>query len=165
MGKKALIFIIIGVVLGVALGAAGIFFMLKNGGEKPVEEEEEVVEVFDLTQGKRLTLEKVQIPLASTGSKSSYLQADFTIVFKTEEALTKAEGLVPDIKAAIYKVFENKTADQLKARPNLENNGVEQISPREAMREPVLESIKEVYSLEEDKENVASVIISAFIVA
>lgn len=164
MGKKALLFIIIGVVLGVALGAAGIFFMLKNGGEQPVQVVE-VVEEFDLTQGKRLTLEKVQIPLAATGSKASYLQADFTIVFKTEEALTKAEGLVPDIKAAIYKVFENKTADQLKAKPSVENGEVEQISPREAMREPVLESIKEVYSLEEDKENVASVIISAFIVA
>ncbi len=165
MGKKALIFIIIGVVLGVALGAAGIFFMLKNGGEKPVEEKEEVIEEFDLTQGKRLTLEKVQIPLATTGSKASYLQADFTIVFKTEEALTKAEELVPDIKAAIYKVFENKTAEQLRTKPTTENTEVEQISPREAMREPVLESIREVYSLEEDKENVASVIISAFIVA
>lgn len=160
MGKKAILFIVIGVVLGVALAGGGIFFMLQNGGEKPVEEEP-VIEEFDITQGYRLTLEKVQIPLAISSSKTNYLQADFTIIFKNAEILTKAEGLLPDIKDAIYGVFETKTANELKVQPNAEGNIV---SPREAMKEPVLEAVRNVFFTEEEKEAVAAVAISSFIV-
>jgi len=160
MGKKAILFIVIGVVLGVALAGGGIFFMLQNGGEKPVEEKP-VIEEFDITQGQRLTLEKVQIPLAISDSKTHYLQADFTIIFKNAEILTKAEGLLPDIKDAIYGVFETKTAQELKVQPN--QNG-ETISPREAMKGPVLEAVRNVFFTEEEKEAVAAVAISSFIV-
>lgn len=166
MGKKAILFIVIGVVLGVALAGGGIYFMIQNAAEKPETEEPEIEE-YDLTQGKRLTLEKVQIPLASSGSKTSYLQADFTIVFKTEDALNKANEMIPDIKAAIYSVFETKTADQLKVKPTTETEDGEaksDISPREAMREPVLDSIRNIYTTEEDKENIVSVVISSFMV-
>ena len=114
MGKKALLFIIIGVVVGALLAGAGVFFMIKNGGEKPVEEEviEEVIPEFDKADGKRLTLEKVQIHLVQTSSKAVFLQADFTIIFKNPEALALAESMVPDIKDAIYGVFETKTAER-----------------------------------------------------
>jgi len=161
MGKKAILFIVIGVVLGVALAGGGIFFMLQNGGEKPIEEEKEVIEEFDITQGYRLTLEKVQIPLAISSSKTNYLQADFTIIFKNAEILTKAEGLLPDIKDVIYGVFETKTANELKVQPNAEGNV---ISPREAMKGPVLEAVRNVFFTEEEKEAVAAVAISSFIV-
>ena len=154
MGKKAILFIVIGVLLGVGLAGGGIFFMLQNGGEKPVEEEEEVIEEFDTTQGSRLTLEKVQIPLAVSSSKTNYLQADFTIIFKNSEILTKAEGLLPDIKDAIYGVFEVKTADELRT-----------IGARETMKEPVLEAIRKLYNDEEDREKIAAVMIPAFIIA
>lgn len=174
MGKKALLFIIIGVVLGVALAGVGIFFLLQNGGTEPVDEEEKepVEEVFDTTQGKKLIMEKVQIPLAtSAGSKAHFVQADFSITYKTEEALTKANELIPDIKAAIYSVFETKTADQLKVKTIIDPVTGEsivpedQVAPRVAMCEPVLQAIKNIYLLEEDKENVVSVVISSFIVS
>ena len=59
MGKKAVIFIVVGILLGVGLAGGGIYFMLQNGAIKP---EEEIVEpAFDLKNGQRLTLEKVQI--------------------------------------------------------------------------------------------------------
>lgn len=166
MGKKAILFIVIGVILGVGLAGGGVFFMIKNGAIVPEEELNRSME-YDLTQGKRLTLEKVQIPLASSGSKTSYLQADFTIVYKTDEALEKANTMIPDIKSAIYGVFETKTAEELKVKPagtseNGENTA--SVSPREAMREPLLDAIRELYLLEEDKENVVSVIISSFMV-
>lgn len=168
MGKKAVLFIVIGVILGVGLAAGGVFFMIKNGAIVP-EEEIKKIEEYDLTQGKRLTLEKVQIPLASSGSKTSYLQADFTVVYKTDEALEKANTMIPDIKSAIYGVFETKTADELKVKPagtNVDENGenMASVSPREAMREPLLDAIRELYLLEEDKENVVSVIISSFMI-
>jgi len=150
MGKKALLFIIIGVVLGVGLAGGGIYFMIKNGNVAP--EEEVVVEEFDLKDGHRFTLEKVQIPLKQTSSKASFLQADFTIIFKTEEALALAESMTPDIKDAIYGVIENKTAEELKAE-----------GAREAIKAPVLEAIKELYNDEEDRENIAAVKISSFI--
>ena len=103
MGKKAVIFVSVGILFGVALSGGGIFFLIQNGAVKP---EEEVVEPpFDLKDGQRLTLEKVQIPLVQTTSKAVFLQADFTIIFKNAEALALAETMVPDIKDAIYSVF------------------------------------------------------------
>ena len=168
MGKKAILFIIIGVVLGVGLAGVGIFFMLQNGGEKP--EEPEVIEEYDITQGKRLSLEKVQIPLKSTGSKTSYLQADFTIIFKTEEALNKANEMIPDIKDAIYGVFEVRTAEELKGQTvklgedGLPLENAEPTSMRNAMKEPVLNAIRDLYFNEEDKENIVAVIIPSFII-
>ena len=97
MGKKALIFIIVGVVLGLAGGAAGVFFIMNKVNEannpEPV-----IVEEFDLKDGKNLVLEKIQVPLAQTTSKRQYLQANFTIVFKDEETLTLASGMTDAIK-------------------------------------------------------------------
>ena len=125
------------------------------------------IEEYDTTQGKRLTLSKVQVPLAGLGSKTSYLQADFTIIFKTENALKKAEAMEPDIKAAIYSVFETKTADDLKVKPATpdENGNIKEVvSPRIAMQEPLLEAIRAIYVTEEDKEDVVSVVISSFMV-
>ena len=52
--------------------------------------------------------------------------------------------MVPDIKDAIYGVFESKTSDELRAA-----------GAREAMKEPVLEAIRELYNEEEDRENIA----------
>lgn len=170
MGKKAFIFIIVGAVLGLALAGGGIFFILNNAPapeEEGTETVEKKVEEYDTTQGKRLTLSKVQIPLAGLGSKTSYLQADFTIIFKSEEALKKAEAMEPDIKAAIYSVFETKTADDLKVKPAVpdENGNIkETISPRIAMQEPLLNAIRGIYVTEEDKEEVVSVVISSFMV-
>jgi len=138
--------------LGVALAGGGIFFIMQNGGEKPVEE---VVEPpFDLKNGQRLTLEKVQIPLVQTSSKTAFLQADFTIIFKDAEALALAEAMIPDIKDAIYGVFEVKTAEELRA-----------VGSRETMKEPVLEAIRNLYNDEEDREKIAAVMIPAFIIA
>jgi len=170
MGKKAIIFIIVGAVLGVLLAGGGIFFILNNAPtpvEDGVEEQEKKVEEYDTTQGKRLTLSKVQIPLAGLGSKTSYLQADFTIIFKTDEALKKAEAMEPDIKAAIYSVFETKTADDLKVKPAIpdeDGNIKEIVSPRIAMQEPLLKAIRDIYVTEEDKEEVVSVVISSFMI-
>ena len=170
MGKKALIFIIIGAILGVALAGGGIYLILSNSpapSEDGEEGEESKVEEYDTTQGKRLTLSKVQVPLAGLGSKTSYLQADFTIIFKTEAALKKAEAMEPDIKAAIYSVFETKTADDLKVKPAIpdENGNVKEVvSPRIAMQEPLLEAIRAIYVTEEDKEDIVSVVISSFMI-
>lgn len=170
MGKKTILFIIIGAVLGVALAGGGIFFILSHPSvpeEEGLEEQEKKVEEYDTTQGKRLTLSKVQIPLAGLGSKTSYLQADFTIIFKTDAALTKAEAMEPDIKAAIYSVFETKTADDLKVKPAIpdENGNIKEVvSPRIAMQEPLLNAIRAIYVTEEDKEEVVSVVISSFMV-
>lgn len=147
MGKKAILFIVIGILLGAALAGGGIFFMIQNGAVKPQEE----IEEFDIKDGQRLTLEKVQIPLAQTTSKAVFLQADFTIIFKNSEALALAETMIPDIKDAIYGVFENKTADELRGS-------------REAMKEPVLKAIRELYNDEEDRENIFAVMIPSFIV-
>ena len=149
MGKKAIIFIVVGVILGAALAGGGIFFMIQNGAVKTPEV---VVEPpFDLKNGQRLTLEKVQIPLMQTGSKTTFLQADFTVIFKTPEALTLAESRVPDIKDAIYGVFEKKTPEELRGN-------------REAMKEPVLEAIRALYNEEEDKEDIAAIMISSYII-
>ena len=61
--------------------------------------------------------------------------------------------MVPDIKDAIYGVFETKTADELRVA-----------GTRESMKEPVLEAIRELYNDEEDRENIVAVMIPAFIV-
>ena len=133
--KKIIIFLVIGLVLGAGLAGGGVYFMVQNGAIKPPEE---VIEpAFDLKDGQRLTLEKVQIPLVQTGSKAAFLQADFTIIFKSAEALALAESMIPDIKDAIYGVFETKTADELRAA-----------GAREAMKEPVLEAIKGLYNIQ-----------------
>lgn len=157
MGKKAVLFIIVGIVLGAGLAAGGVFFMLKNGGiQAPVEP---VVEVFDTTQGYTLSLKDVLIPLVQTSSRPDYLKADFTVIFKTEEALAKAEGIAPHISEAIYSVFETKTANELKV--HYDSNGAK-IVPRETMKEEVLNAIRNVFLEEEDKENVAAIIIYPF---
>ena len=148
--KKLIIFLVVGLILGAGLAGGGVYFMVQNGAIKAPEEE--VVPPFDLKDGQRLTLEKVQIPLMQTGSKTAFLQADFTVVFKTPEALTLAEAMGPDIKDAIYGVFEKKTAEELRGN-------------REAMKEPVLAAIKGLYNNEEDKENIAAVIISSYIIS
>ena len=150
MGKKAIIFIIVGILLGAALAGGGVFFIMQNGAE---EEPEEIIEpAFDLKNGYRFTLEKVQIPLVQTTSKAAFLQADFTIIFKTEEALALAETMAPDIKDAIYGVFETKTADEVRGS-------------RGTVKEPVLEAIRALYNEEADRENIAAVMIPYFIVA
>ncbi len=150
MGKKAILFIIIGLVLGAGLAGGGVYFMIQNGTMKdPVEK----VEEFDLKDGQRFTLSKVQIPLVQTGSKTSFLQADFTIVLKNENALTLATSMEPDIKDAIYGVFESKTPEELKTP-----------GARESMKEPVLEAIRGLYNSEEDRENIIAVKISSFII-
>jgi len=147
--KKIIIFLVVGLLLGAGLAGGGVYFMVQNGAIKAPEE---VVEPeFDLKDGQRLTLEKVQIPLVQTGSKVQFLQADFTIVFKTAEALALAEAMGPDIKDAIYGVIETKTPDELKGN-------------REAMKQPILEAIRGLYNNEEDKENIAAVVISSFII-
>lgn len=152
MGKKAILFIVIGIVLGIGGALAGVFFMLNQGN--PANENKEFrVEEFDLKNGKSLTLEKVQIPLAPTGSKTQFLQADFTIVFKDEDALTQAEGMKEYIKDAIMSVFEVKTSEELK-QPGARNN----------MKEPVLEAVRELYNDEADREKIVAVMIPTFIV-
>ena len=151
MGKKTILFVIIGVFLGVALAAGGIFFMINKSNEADSENKENIVEEFDLKDGKRLTLEKVQIPLKQVTSKTQYLQADFTIIFKDEKSLTQADSMKEDIKDAIMGVFENKTADELRGNRNL-------------MKEPVLEAIRELYNNESDKENIVAVMIPTFII-
>lgn len=148
MGKKAILFILIGVVVGLAGGIAGAFFMIDQS--KPPEEP--VVEEFDLKDGARLTLEKVQIVLPQVDANKSFLQADFTIVFKTAEALALAEGMQADIKDAILGVFETKTYDELN-----------QTGARNDMKEPVLEAIRGLYNNEEDRENIMAIMISNFI--
>ena len=152
MGKKAILFIIVGVVLGLSGALAGVFFMMDQIN-KPVEEEP-VIEEFDLKDGTRLTLEKVQVPLMQTTSKKQFLQADFTIVFKDEEALALAESMQEDIRDAIMSVFEVKTADEL-SKPGSRNE----------MKEPVLNAIRELYNNEEDREKIMAVMIPSFIVA
>lgn len=153
MGKKAVLFIVLGIVLGVAGAIGGIYFMLNQGNNSEKLLEKLKVEEFDLKNGKSLTLEKVQIPLAQTGSKTQFLQADFTIVFKDDDALTQAEGMKEYIKDAIMSVFEVKTADELK-QPGARNN----------MKEPVLEAVRELYNDEEDREKIVAVMIPTFIV-
>lgn len=153
MGKKAVLFIALGIVLGVAGAIGGIYFMLNQGNNSEKLIEKLKVEEFDLKNGKSLTLEKVQIPLARTSSKTQFLQADFTIVFKDDAALTQAEGMKEYIKDAIMSVFEVKTADELN-QPGARNN----------MKEPVLEAVRELYNDEEDREKIAAVMISTFIV-
>jgi len=149
--KKIIIFLIIGLVVGAGLAGGGVYFLVQNGAVKAPEVVEEPP--FDLKDGKSFTLEKVQIPLAQTGSKQSFLQADITIVLKTEEALTLAEGMAPYIKDAIYGVFANKTPDEL----NIKN--------RETLKKEVLDAVRELYNQEEDRENIFTVMFPSFIVA
>ena len=153
MGKKAVLFIVLGIVLGVGGALAGVFFMLNQSSKPQKEVTDFKVEEFDLKNGKSLTLEKVQIPLVQTGSKKQFLQADFTIVFKDEKSLTQAEGMRDYIKDAIMSVFEVKTADELN-QPGARND----------MKEPVLNAIRELYNDEVDRENIVAVMIPTFIV-
>ncbi len=153
MGKKAVLFIVLGIVLGVGGALAGVFFMLNQSSKPQKEVTDFKVEEFDLKNGKSLTLEKVQIPLVQTGSKKQFLQADFTIVFKDEKSLTQAEGMREYIKDAIMSVFEVKTADELN-QPGARND----------MKEPVLNAIRELYNDEVDRENIVAVMIPTFIV-
>lgn len=149
--KKLIIFLVIGLVLGAGLAGGGVYFMVQNGAIKGPEEVEEPA--FDLKNGFRFNLEEVTIPLVQTSSKQNVVKANFTIILKSEEALTLAESMAPDIKDAIYGVFETKTPEELK-EPNA----------REAMKEPVLEAIRALYNEEVDKENIVSVKISSFFV-
>ena len=153
MGKKAVLFIVLGIVLGVGGALAGVFFMLNQSSKPQKEFTDFKIEEFDLKNGKSLTLEKVQIPLVQTGSKKQFLQADFTIVFKDEKSLTQAEGMREYIKDAIMSVFEVKTADELN-QPGARND----------MKEPVLNAIRELYNDEVDRENIVAVMIPTFIV-
>ena len=148
MGKKAILFILIGIVVGLAGGVAGAYFIIDQS-QPP---EEPVIEEFDLKDGSRLTLEKVRVVLAPTNGKKAILEADFTMVFKTPEALTLAEGMQQDIKDAILGVFEVKTYEE-----------VNQTGARNEMKEPVLKAVRELYNNEEDRENIVAVMISNFI--
>jgi len=149
--KKLIIFLVIGLVVGAGLAGGGVYFLVQNGTVKPPEEVEEPP--FDLKNSHSLTLEKVQIPLAKTSSKTRYLQADFTIVFKTPEALALAESMQPYIKDAIYGVFEVKTPEELS-----------DVKAREDMKEPVLKAIRELYNDEADRENIFTIMIPSFTV-
>ena len=153
MGKKAVLFIVLGIVLGVGGALAGVFFMLNQSSKPQKEVTDFKIEEFDLKNGKSLTLEKVQIPLVQTGSKKQFLQADFTIVFKDDKSLTQAEGMREYIKDAIMSVFEVKTADELN-----------QTGARNDMKEPVLNAVRELYNDEADRENIVAVMIPTFIV-
>ena len=75
--KKLIIFLVVGLILGAGLAGGGVYFMVQNGAIKAPEEE--VVPPFDLKDGQRLTLEKVQIPVVCLTSAQFFQRVESKI--------------------------------------------------------------------------------------
>ena len=58
MGKKAVLFIVLGIVLGVGGALAGVFFKLNQSSKPQKEVTDFKIEEFDLKNGKSITKKK-----------------------------------------------------------------------------------------------------------
>lgn len=149
MAKKAIILIIVLVVVGMAGTIGGLVYFLNRPAEAEVVEE--VDEGIDYETAKLLTIAGMKVRLKQSGVKPSYLVASIDITLVDEEALTKFEALQPIIKDAILGVLETKTAEELDGN-------------RAALKEPVLQAIKDIFPKQEDKDKILGVAISEFLI-
>lgn len=149
MAKKAIILILVLVFVGMAGTIGGLVYFLNKPAEAEVVEE--VDEGVDYETAKLLTIADMKVRLKQSGVKPSYLLANIDITLVDEEALTKFEALQPIIKDAILGVLETKTAEELDGN-------------RAALKEPVLQAVKDIFPKQEDKDKILGVAISQFLI-
>lgn len=149
MAKKAIILIIVLVVVGMAGTVGGLIYFLNRPAEAEVVEE--VDEGIDYETAKLLTIADMKVRLKQSGIKPSYLLATIDITLVDEEALTKFEALQAIIKDAILGVLETKTAEELDGN-------------RAALKEPILQAIKDIFPKQEDKDKILGIAISQFLI-
>lgn len=152
MLKRSIIIIIISVTISLAIAFGGIWFLLKKDAEPPVEEQENIVEEIDLSMLQRFNV-SMTVSLKQTTSKTNFLLTDIIISVQDEEMLARVEGLSDIIKAEILGVLENKTVEDLRVE-----------GARVALTEPILESVRGIFSKQEDKDKIVAVHISKFLV-
>ena len=155
MNKKSLLIIIMAVTVALLVAFGTIFLFIKKVDEK--EEEPEIIEQIDLNkidyeQLLSYTLEDMTIKIVQTASKPHYLMLQAGIYVTDEEMLTRVTALDSKIKDVILGVFETKTAEELEGN-------------REVMKQAMLDSIREIFVKQADKEKIVDVSITKYMIA
>ena len=155
MNKKSLLIIIMAVSVALLVAFGTIFLFIKKVDEK--EEEPEIVEQVDLNkidyeQLLSYTLEDMTIKIVQTESKPHYLMLQAGVYVTDEEMLTRVTALDSKIKDVVLGVFETKTAEELEGN-------------REVMKQAMLDSIREIFVKQADKEKIVDVSITKYMIA
>ncbi|MBE5812341.1 MAG: flagellar basal body-associated FliL family protein [Clostridiales bacterium] len=155
MNKKSLLIIIMAVTIALLVAFGTIFLFLKKVDEK--EEEPEIIEEVDLNkidyeQLQTYSLDKMTIKIVQTASKPHYLILEAGFYVTDEEMLTRMTTLNSKIKDVVLGVFEDKTAEQLEGN-------------REVMKQAMLESVREIFVKQADKEKIVDVSITNYMIS
>lgn len=155
MNKKSLLIIIAAVTIALLIAFGTIFLFLKKVEEK--EDEPEIIEEVDLNkidyeQLLSYTIDPMTIKIVQTASKPHYLMLESGIYVTDEEMLARVQALSSRIKDVVLGVFENKTAEELEGN-------------REVMKQAMLDSIREIFVKQADKEKIVDVSITKYMVA
>lgn len=155
MNKKSLIIIIAAVAVALLVAFGTIFLFLKKVEEK--EEEPEIIEEVDLNKIDYETLqsyplEAMTIKIVQTASKPHYIMLEAGIYVTDEEMVTRLQTLNSRIKDVVLGVFENKTAEELEGN-------------REVMKQVMLDSIREIFVKQADKEKIIDISITKYMIA
>ena len=155
MNKKSLLIIIMAVTVALLVAFGTIFLFLKKVDEK--EEEPEIIEEIDLNkidyeQLQSYTLAPMTIKIVQTASKPHYLMLEAGVYVTDEEMLTRVTALDSKIKDVVLGVFETKTAEELEGN-------------REVMKQAMLDSIREIFVKQADKEKIVDVSITKYMIA
>ena len=154
MGKKALLIIIAAITVALLVAFGTIFLFLRKVDEK--EKEPEIIEQVDLNkidyeQLQSYSLDKMTIKIVQTASKPHYLVLEAGIYVTDEEMLARVGALDSRIKDVVLGVFENKTAAELEGN-------------REVMKQSMIDSIREIFVKQADKEKIIDVSITNYMV-
>ena len=155
MNKKGLLIIIAAVTVALLVAFGTIFVFLKKVEEK--DEEPEIIEEVDLNKIdyetlQSYTLEPMTIKIVQTASKPHYLMLEAGVYVTDEEMLTRLGALNNRIKDVVLGVFEKKTAEELEGN-------------REVMKQVLLESIREIFVKQIDKEKIVDISITKYMIA
>lgn len=155
MNKKSLIIIIAAVTVALLIAFGTIFLFLKKVEEK--EEEPEIIEEIDINkidyeQLQSYSLDEMTIKIVQTASKPHYLMLQAGVYVTDEEMLTRLTALDSRIKDVVLGVFENKTAAELEGN-------------REVMKQAMIDSIREIFVKQADKEKIVDVSITKYMIA
>jgi len=154
--KKILIIIIVVISVALAAAFASIYFLMNKANE-PTEEEklkaaQEEIDKLDIEALAKFEMEPLTIQIKRTSSKPDYLVIKSVIYVKDEAMLTRLETLKPAIIDSINGIFEGKTKEELEGK-------------REEMKEPILESIRALFTKQEDKIQIINISITDYKVA
>ena len=147
-GGNKLILIAAAALLGVSIGAAGVFFMTAGSSdpEEAVEAEPQVVRSI------YHRLEKPFVVTVFSDGKQRYLQVGVSIKTKQQDAVDAIEKHEPVIKSKLNNLFANQTLD-----------GMQSAQGREALNQQATAAVQEVLNEKAEGLSIEQVLFTDFV--